>query len=182
MIRINLLPVRQTQRRQTVQQQLLVAAASVVVTLIIGIVWYARASSEAEDLREETRQKQQELTQLDKIIGEVNELQAREKELEEKQKIIDDLRKGKTGPVRALDDLSSEIPDRVWITRLEETAGRATIEGLAIDHEDVSAFMKSLQKSKYFSGVVLEYSKAGQARGGTVLYEFRIVCSVNYAA
>ena len=58
-----------------------------------------------------------------------------------------------------------------------------TIEGSAIDHEDVSAFMKSLEKSKYFSGIVLGYSKAKKNReNGVTLYEFKITCAVNYSA
>lgn len=183
MIRINLLPIRQTQKRQTVQQQLLVGAAVVIVTLIGCIVWYAKVSSDAKELQQEIQNKTQELAQLDKIIGEVNDLVAKKKELEEKQGIIENLRKGKTGPVRALDDLSTEIPSRVWITKLEEKGGAVEIQGKAIEPEDVSAFMKSLQKSKYFQGVQLGFSKAStQTTNGVTLYEFKITCVVNYSA
>jgi hypothetical protein len=55
------------------------------------------------------------------------------------------------------------------------------MEGIAVDHEDVSAFMKALQKSKYFSNIVLSYSKEKKSEGAS-LYEFKITCSVNYAA
>ena len=181
MIRINLLPVRQTQKRQSVQQQLLGAVAAVIVTIIACIVWTAAVSSTADEKRVEIQQKQTELAQLDKIIGEVNEFTTKKKELEDKLQIIEDLRKGKTGPVRALDDLATEIPNRVWLTTVKESSGAVTIEGRAIDHEDVSAFMKSLQKSKYFSGIVLGYSKSVQESGAT-LYQFLITCSVNYSA
>jgi type IV pilus assembly protein PilN len=90
----------------------------------------------------------------------VNEFTAKKKELEDKLQIIDQLRKGKTGPVRALDDLAREIPNRVWLTKVEEKGGSVTFEGQAVDHEDVSSFMKSLQKSKYFTNIVLGFSKA----------------------
>lgn len=183
MIRINLLPIRQTQKRQTVQQQLLVGAAVIIVTLIVCIVWYAKVSSDKNELQQDLQNKEQELARLNKIIGEVNDLVAKKKELEEKQTIIENLRKGKTGPVRALDDLATEIPDRVWVTTLVEKNGSVTIEGRAINHENVSAFMKSLQKSKYFSGVSLDFSKASTTRtNGVTLYEFQITCRVNYSA
>lgn len=183
MIRINLLPVRQTQRRQTVHKQLLGGAAALVVTIIICIVWYAKVSSDSQELQAAIQQKTTELKNLEKIIGQVTDLQAKKKELEEKQGIIDRLRKGKTGPVRALDDLSSEIPDRVWITSLNEASSNVTIKGMAIDHEDVSAFMKSLQNSRYFSNVRLGFSKASTDKGqGVTLYEFEISCQVNYSA
>lgn len=182
MIRINLLPIRQTQRRQTVQQQLLGSAAVIIVALIICIIWFAKVSGDEKELVQEQQKKTQELAQLNLIIGKVNELEAKKKELEQKQGIIESLRRGKTGPVRALDDLATEIPDRVWITKLEEKGGSVTIEGKAINHENVSAFMKSLQKSKYFSGVNLGFSKAGKKTNGVTLFEFEITCRVNYSA
>jgi type IV pilus assembly protein PilN len=182
MIRINLLPVRQTQKRQTIQQQLLGAAAVVIVTIIGCIVWTATVSSTADDLVAQIGQKESELKQLDKVIGEVNEYTAKRKELEDKLKVIDDLRKGKTGPVRALDDLATEIPNRIWLTKMDESGGSVTLEGKAIDHEDVSAFMKSLQKSKYFSSIVLGFSKSVKDSSGVTLYEFKITCAVNYSA
>ncbi len=183
MIRINLLPIRQTQKQQTVQHQLLAAAGILVATLIACIVWVLLIRDTAAEKRAKIAEKTQELKQLDEIIGEVNEFTAKKTELEQKLEVIDNLKRGKTGPVRALDDLSSEIPTRVWLSKLVEKGGSLTIEGNAIHHEDVSAFMKSLQKSKYFKNIVLGYSKAMKPdKSGLVFYEFRITCSVDYAA
>lgn len=182
MIRINLLPVRQTQKRQTVQQQMLVAVAALAVVLLGTFAWYYKVSSDAASLQAQIAAKQSELDKLKKAIGEVNSLKAKKKELEDKQKIIEDLRKGKTGPVRALDDLATEIPDRVWITGLTETGSAVALEGLAVTNEDVSAFMKSLQSSKYFSTIRLDYSRANKGDGGVEIYQFRISCQVDYSA
>jgi type IV pilus assembly protein PilN len=182
MIRINLLPVRQTQKRQSVQQQLLIGAGLVVAALIGNIVWTAAVSSAAEDRRQTVVQKTEELKQLDKIIGEVNEFTDKKKELEEKLKVIDDLKKGKTGPVKALDDLATEIPNRVWVTGLNEVNKSVTIKGMAIDPEDISMFLKALEKSKYFAGVTLGYSKAMKQNPTITLYEFEVRCQINYSA
>lgn len=183
MIRINLLPIRQTQKRQTVQQQLLIGVACLVVTTLGCFGWYYKVSNDAQNLKTEIQKKTQELAQLDKIIGEINELEKKKSELIKKQKIIEDLRKGKTGPVRALDDLATLIPDRVWITEFEEKMGSLTLSGRAINHENVSAFMKALQKSKYFTSVSLGYSRTSkQKTKGVTLYEFQIKCRVNYSA
>lgn len=183
MIRINLLPIRANLKRETVLRQLLVGAGLIIITIIACIVWTATISSRVEEKRAQITEKQNELKQLDKIIGEVNEFTTKKTELEEKLKIIEQLRKGKTGPVRALDDLATEVPNRVWLTNLEEKGGSVTIEGRAIDHEDVSSFMKSLQKSKYFSSIVLGFSKASKdAKTKATLYDFKITCRVNYSA
>ena len=182
MIRINLLPIRQTQKRQTVQQQLFIGGVLLILTITACIVWTMAISSQVDEKKAQIAEKNKELQQLKKIIGEVNEFTTKKKELEDKLKVIETLRKGKTGPVRALDDLATEIPNRVWLTDVIETNGSVTITGRAIDHEDVSAFMKSLQKSKYFSGINLQHSKAGKDKSGVTLYDFKITCSVNYSA
>lgn len=181
MIRINLLPIRQTRKRETVQQQLLAFAGVLVLTIVVCVAWWSWIASEENKRKELIGKKQQELAQLDKIIGEVNEFTTKKKELEEKLGVITSLKKGKTGPVRALDDLATEIPKRVWLLEMKEQGGAVTLTGNAVDHEDVSAFMKALQKSKYFSNIVLGYSRAsGSGKAG--FYEFKITCTVNYSA
>ena len=183
MIRINLLPIRQTRKRETVQQQLLAFAGVIILSVFACVAWYSWASNEADKRHETIKAKKQELSQLDKIIGEVNEFTTKKKELEEKLAVIQQLKKGKTGPVRALDDLATEIPKRVWLTSMVEESGRIQFKGRAIDHEDVSAFMKALQKSKYYDNIVLTFSKAsgGKNNSGT-FYEFEITCAVDYSA
>jgi type IV pilus assembly protein PilN len=183
MIRINLLPVRQNQKRQTVQQQLVIGGMLLLATVVACVIWSAAISSQVDERNQQIAQKRNELKQLDKIIGEVNEFTTKKQELEDKLKIIDQLRKGKTGPVKALDDLATEIPNRVWLTNINESAGSVSIEGLAIEHEDVSAFMKSLQKSKYFGAINLKSSnEAKDPSSGVTLYQFKITCTVNYSA
>jgi type IV pilus assembly protein PilN len=183
MIRINLLPTRQTERQRQFQQQILVSGAVILVALTACILWSAAVESKLKERQKSIAEVKGEIVRLDKIIGEVNEYTTKKQELEKQLKVIDDLKKGKTGPVRAMDDLAREIPNRVWLTELTEKSGSVTIEGKAIDPEDVSAFMKSLEKSRHFSSVVLMYSKSLASKGEDVpVYEFSIKCTVNYAA
>jgi type IV pilus assembly protein PilN len=183
MIRINLLPIRATRKRETVQQQLLAFAGVLIIAAFACIAWWKFKNNEYEERQQAILAKKQELAQLDKIIGEVNEFTTKKKELEDKLAIIQQLKKGKSGPVRALDEIASDLPKRVWLTAMTETGGQMKFEGKAIDHEDVSAFMKALQKSKYFSNVNLGFSRlAKDSKAGSLFYEFSITCAVNYSA
>ncbi|MBI2375451.1 MAG: PilN domain-containing protein [Deltaproteobacteria bacterium] len=183
MIRINLLPIRQEKRRETVQQQLLAFVGILILVGLACVGWWKMKDNDLQDKIKQVEAKKTEIKQLDKIIGEVNEFTAKKKELQSKLEVIQQLKKGKTGPVRALDDLATEIPKRVWLTKLMEAKGQLTLTGYAIDHEDVSAFMKALQKSKYFTNVNLAYSRTGDvSEGGVETYAFSITCTVNYAA
>lgn len=181
MIRINLLPVRRTQQQQSLHRQLAIGVGAIGLSLLLSIIWDYSLSSRQDELQKEIAEKQQAIKKLDQTIGTVNEYTKTKEELKKKLDIIEQLKKGKTGPVRAMDDLATDIPDRVWLTELTEQAKSVSIKGLAIDHEDVSALMKALQKSKYFSNIVLGFSKATKKPGGTV-YEFLITCQVNYSA
>jgi len=177
MIRINLLPIRQTRKRESVQQQLAFFALALLISGGVCFGWYSLAAKTTRDLKLQIKTKEQDLARLEKIIGEVNQHTQRKKEFEEKLGVIKKLKKGKTGPVRALDDLATELPKRVWLSEMIEEGGRVKFLGNALNNEDVSAFMKALEKSKYFTGVVLintEISKQG--------YKFEITCSVNYSA
>ena len=182
MIRINLLPIRQTRKRETVQQQLVAFVMVLSVTILACFTWWHFVNKELQETTQEIAKKEKEIAQLQQIIGKVSEHTAKKKELQAKLQVIRQLKKGKTGPVRALDDLATEIPKRVWVTKMSESAGSVKFVGRAIDHEDVSAFMKALQKSKYFDNIVLTFSKAAAPIGGTQFYEFEIECTVDYSA
>ena len=177
MIRINLLPVRQTRKRETVQQQLFIFALAIVVTGGLCFAWYSFAAKTTRDLQAQIVTKKENLKRLENIIGKVNEHTKRKKEYEEKLSVIRTLKKSKTGPVRALDDLATELPKRVWLSEMSEADGQVSFTGNALNNEDVSAFMKVLEKSKYFNDIILVKTSISD-KG----YEFVITCSVNYSA
>ena len=176
MIRINLLPIRQTRKRESVQQQLAIFALSILVTCGLCFGWYSYAAKTTRDLQAQIATKKENLKRLEKIIGEVNQHTKRKKEYEEKLGVIRRLKKSKTGPVRALDDLATELPKRVWLSKMAEADGEVTFQGNALNNEDVSAFMKALEKSKYFNNIVLVKTSIS-SKG----YEFEITCTVNYS-
>ena len=66
--------------------------------------------------------------------------------LNRKLKIIDDLIRGKTGPVRVMDRLSQAIPKQVWLTDWTEKGGSVTVAGEALTNKHVGAFMSSLSE------------------------------------
>lgn len=181
MIRINLLPVRQKRGHQSTQTQLWVGVLLVIGTLLGCTIWIMNVADTLENRQEQIKIKRAELNRLNRQLKQVEDLKKTMKELKEKLAIIDKLSKSKTGPVRVLDDLSKETPPQVWLTSVKDTSGTMSIEGMSTDHEHVSAFMKSLQTSKFFSNVILKHSKETKTKEAT-LYNFTITCQVNYSA
>src|SRR5437870_12929283 len=84
------------------------------------------------------------MDELQKVIGEVNNINKRRKEVEEKLGVLDKLRKGRTGPVRMLDALSTATPKKVWLTEFDEKSSAVKLVGTASSNEDVAEFMPGL--------------------------------------
>ncbi len=76
------------------------------------------------------------------MIGEVNNLNKRKKEVEEKLAVLDKLTKQRAGPVKLLDALAnSPFPRRSGSPTSTRRRTRSTWSGSAESHEDVSEFM-----------------------------------------
>src|SRR5437868_15473867 len=145
MILINLLPVRAAKKREFGRQQLVLFVLLLVLAGIGNFFVYNRFESELRSLDKQIATTRTEIAQLEKTIGEVKSIKEDKKALEDKLKILDTLKKGRTGPVKVLDALASVIPQKVWITDYQEQAGAVTIIGKAAAYEDLSAFSKKLK-------------------------------------
>lgn len=181
MIRINLLPVRAKKKRNTSIYQLVAMSGGVVFTLLVAATVHFYFEGQIADQEKKIADAAAEIKRLEKIIGEVKELDQQKSRLLNQLAVIDKLEKGKRGPVRVLDELSTAIPKRVWLTNFKEAAGVLSMTGAAIDNADISEFMRALQKSQYFSDVQLKFTQS-DAREGVSVYNFEVGCKVNYAA
>ncbi|MBM4280788.1 MAG: hypothetical protein FJ137_08520 [Deltaproteobacteria bacterium] len=181
MIRINLLPVRAKKKRNTSIYQIVAIAAVLMVASVSSFTMHSVYAAKVEERETKIADNEAEIKRLQKIIGEVNELDKQKTRLLNQLAVIDKLEKGKRGPVRVLDDLSTAIPKRVWVTSFREAGGALSITGSAMDNSDISEFMRALQRTPYFTDITLKFSSADQ-RDGVTMYNFEIGCKVNYSA
>ena len=179
MVRINLLPVKVSKKHEAGKQQL----ALFLVLLVAGLVGnYLWAGSRADDLKaRQTKlaRTREEISRLDRIIGEVKNVKAEQQALKEKLDILDKLKAGRTGPVRMLDELATITPKRLWIRSMKETNGAITFQGTAATIDDVSAFMEALKTARFFADVELKKTTARVA-SGLKLVDFDLSTSARY--
>jgi len=64
--------------------------------------------------------------------------------------LIEELRKGQTGPVHLLDEVSKNLPDAMWLVELKQTANDIVIDGRCISLTALSDFVSALEMSNYF--------------------------------
>src|SRR5438128_11274416 len=111
-----------------------------------------------EEIAQQTAKKEAktvELASLKKKVAEVDDLEKKKRLLEDKNRIIEQLRKNQGGPVRLLDYLSQSLdPLKVWLTSVDGDS-QVTVSGKALTNDDIVEFINNLQRSNYFSSVML---------------------------
>lgn len=182
MIRINLLPVKQQMRLSVGIRQLWLMALVVFLVVIILIGYFVKLDGDISRQEEEVARVSAEIERLEKLIGEVNELEADKKRLLKQLDVINELERGKTGPVRLLDAVANLIPKRVWLTALREQKQKLSLRGYGLETSDISDFMTALKSEPAFDDIQLQKSnKVTQRDFGQDVYEFELTAQVNYS-
>lgn len=180
MIKINLLQIKAEKKKQTGQQQLILFSLIIAVEVVILIILFGSVSAAKKSLVQKVAYYNSEIQKLDQIIGEVNQYKEIQATLKAKLKVIDDLKKGRSGPIKVLDEIAQKTPKKLWLLKFEEKGRNTVIVGEASSDEEIAAFLADLERSRYFSQVRLKYTKAAE-RDGNQVKQFEIECVVNYA-
>lgn len=160
---------------------LLLVGYGASVCLLLGVFTYLfiSTSSEVVNLTTEVELKRADLSRLQVKTKEVKEFERKKAELNNKLVVIAKLKRSKVGPVRVLDDLNLAVPERAWLTQIEERGGYLNISGFALDNLTVSRFMKELTESEFFSDVRLAESKEAK-KGDVGITQFTLQALVQY--
>jgi len=173
MIKINLLPYRVSKKKETAQQQLMIFAVIIAGALIAMGAIYIITAGKINTTKSEITRSENELADLKKKIGEIDNLKKLQAEVQKKLDILNQLRKGKTGPAIRLARLSDIVPEKMWLTRYQESGTSVSISGLTYSEDLIAEFMRSIQSSNEFSNVELQVSEQ-QEVGGIKLKKFDI--------
>ncbi len=156
MIRINLLPVRQTRKLEAARLELGLAIAGGIVVVLLSAGGWGLATFQLSSVRNDNRLLQAEIDRLAADVAKVDEMEKFKAELERKLSVIDDLRKKKSGPVRMIDEIASATPEKLFVTKLEERNGEIRMNGVSVSNDVISQFLRALDASPYFEQVFLQ--------------------------
>ena len=186
MIRINLLPVKQVKKVQAGQRQLAIFAIGLLAMVALMFFLYQLQMGVVDEKQRKVNLLDTVISQLKKDVGDYNSLKARHDELMAQKKTIEDLQKGRTGPVWIMRELSDILtpgkgptinqreyeellrtnpnagynprwnPHRLWLTKITERGGMVRLVGNAKDYDDVAEFNKRINLSRFFKDDFLE--------------------------
>ncbi|MBM4368488.1 MAG: PilN domain-containing protein [Deltaproteobacteria bacterium] len=160
MIRINLLPVRQTRKLESLRREM--ALAGVLGAAVLGgclFVW-GLLEIRATSVKRENEKLDAEIAKLAEDVKRVDEMERYKAELQRKLEVIASLRAKKSGPAHMLEELALAAPEKLQLTGVVESGGAVTIEGAAVSNEIISQFLRALEASDYFEAVYLQNIEA----------------------
>jgi len=159
MIRINLLAVERERAKKkagaafgTTAQKLTVGCSLILILAALFIGWrYWALGRESTRLDADIAAAQTETTRLHTIIQQVQQFEQRKAQLQQRVVLIEQLRKGQTGPVHMLDQISRALPPMLWLTELKQNPdGTVQLDGRCIALTGLSDFVGNLEASGYF--------------------------------
>ncbi len=180
MIKINLLPVRATKKKETAKQQLYIFVLALISFVGLAFMAYSyemiKIRTTANDIEKSTK----EIQRLKTVIGEIDNIKKLQDEVKKKLDILNLLRREKTGPAIRLAKLSEATPEKVWLSKYAENGAIVSISGTAINEDLIAAFMRNLQASDEFVNIELLVSEQVDLKG-IKAKKFDLSCMLNSA-
>ncbi len=155
MIKINLLTVdRERAKRKAkfqVGQKVTVGCSLILVAAALAVGWWFWSLQRASaDLDRRIADAERETQRLQGVIQQVTQFEGRRAQLQQRVTLIEELRKGQTGPVHLLDQISKALPEAMWLTDLRQAANDITLEGRCTSLNSLSDFVSALEASELF--------------------------------
>jgi type IV pilus assembly protein PilN len=185
MIRINLLPHRETRRKQ--RQAAFVAllalggVAGAALVLLVGGYNASRIATQ----NERNLVLKNANAELDKKIGKIASLKSEIEALKARQQAVEDLQGDRNQPVYLLDELVRQTPDGVYLKSFRQDGQRVMLNGYAQSQERVAELLRNLSgASQWLERPDLTEVRAAtlaQSKTGRKVVEFTLNVAIKRA-
>jgi type IV pilus assembly protein PilN len=176
MIRINLLPYREREKKEDITRQVVILVITLVVFLLVIGSLQLYLSISVSSLEKNIKLQEERLVDLTKTIGDIEQYKLNKSTLERKLAIINNLEENRLAPVMMLDEISLLVPVKdVWLDKISEKGLEVTLEGMARNNIEVAHFMKNLSGAHFVKTVDLLSTREREV-SGLKLQQFVISC------
>lgn len=157
MIRINLLAVDRERPKRTAgalipaAQRVTVAASLILVGTALFVGWWFWSLHQASArVDQELLKGEREMQQLRSVLAQVQKFEASKTQLQQRVTLIEQLRRGQSGPVHIIDEISKALPERLWLTEMNQKGDDIVLAGLTTSLTGLSDFVANLEGSTWF--------------------------------
>ncbi|HEY0663150.1 MAG TPA: PilN domain-containing protein [Thiobacillaceae bacterium] len=181
MIRVNLLPHRETRRKQQQQHFFVMLGAVAALGVVIWFGVHTYLSGEIDTQKSRNKYLQDEIAKLDKQIAEINKLKEQTAALLARKQVVETLQGNRSEVVHLLDQLVRQMPDGMYLKAVKQAGNRVTINGYTQSQARVSTLMRNLESSPLLANPALIEIKAVQQAGARI-NEFTLNVNIVRAA
>jgi type IV pilus assembly protein PilN len=173
MARINLLPWRAERRKQRQKDAMVMLALSALAAVALSflIVGFYNAQIDGQNERNDFLKAR--ITEVDKQIAEIEELDKKKSKLLARKEVIEKLQANRSQMVHLFDSLVRTIPDGVVLTSIKQDDEILTLEGRSQSNARVSTYMRNLEGSGWMTAPELSIIEARGTDKG-LPYEFKL--------
>ena len=166
MIRINLLPREDVPvQRNLTLPDLSSFAPLVLIVIAVGVVSILGLyqNQKISNLEETIAAEEAESRRLAPEIAKIKRLDQQRQSLNQRLEVISTLDRDRYFRVHLLDEINRALPDHLWLERCEDEGGdNYALEGVTFSNFLVSDLLQNLDRSPYFTTVILEIAEKGQ--------------------
>jgi len=157
----------------------MLVVAGLALGAVVGGGWWVIEKNKLSDRRGQVATKQVEAQRLESIIKEVEEYQKRKDSLQKRIDLINQLKQNQKGPVKIMDRVSQDLPDLVWLDRMNMSGGLITISGRGLNPNAIANFVENIKNDPLFEEPDL--SSLNQASVNPPVYNFEMTFHFTYA-
>jgi type IV pilus assembly protein PilN len=170
---------RAVRRRVGLRKEIsILILALVLLFFLIGLMQWIYMN-QSRGLQRQISDRKAKLEELRSQKRQIAKFKTDMKIFEKKLEIITELKKNKARPVKILDVLSTNMPDKMCLRSLNKKGSRLELSGWALTDEVIANFMTNLQSSKYFRGVELIVTERFKPEGTEIyIKKFTITSTV----
>lgn len=155
MIRINLLAVERGAATRTTlipaAHRVTIAASLILLATALVLGWWFWSLRQTSiQLDDEIARAEVETQQLRSVLTQVQQFETRKAQLQQRVTLIEQLRRGQSGPVHMLDEISRSLPERLWLTEMSQKGQEITLAGMTTSMTGLSDFIAGLESSSWF--------------------------------
>ena len=154
-----------------------VVAVLALVAAVNGLYWY-RLDHEKKVIDVQMRAAEQKNRELADIKARYLERQKQADAYKRRVDVIDQLRKGQTGPVDLLAMVGQTVnnTEAVWLNSLKDQGKDVSIDGMALSSDAVANLITNLEKTGYFKNIEIRETVQDDTVKDMQAFQFTLTC------
>ena len=178
MIKINLIPYHEKEKKENLARQIAVIAGAFLLFILCLVGAYVYMTVSIGSLETKITESREKLKVLDAKVGDLDKYKSQIAEFELKLGVIRTLEENRVYPVKMFDDLAMQVPPKsIWLTKIGQSNESLTLEGVGRDNIAVAGFMKAIENFPAIQSVDLVSSKKVEI-ADTTLQQFIFSCKL----